>query len=254
MVWYGGLRGAVGLGMALMIENASSGVDVRVRTKIMFHVAMVVFPTLMINGTTFPKIYQLLQVYTVPPLREKVPTDRATSGRRRTSVLHIARGTPDNPSRYTPTHSSIHQERIYVVHSGQRRSYYSLGGSTPPRPGDSFSRMARPSRGLDRAHWRGAGEDRDGRGEVHRGPAQGALALQALQRGGGHVKKSRKVMTFHQTIMKITPFSRMARPSRGVDRAHRRGAEKITADLLKEHWLCKHCNAEVVPSKKNGKS
>ena len=34
---------------------------------------MVVFPTLMINGTTFPKIYQLLQVYTVPPLREKVP-------------------------------------------------------------------------------------------------------------------------------------------------------------------------------------
>lgn len=59
---YGGLRGAVGLAMALLVHG-----DTRIgaydRARCAFHVAGLALLTLLINGTTWPALYKKLHVY-----------------------------------------------------------------------------------------------------------------------------------------------------------------------------------------------
>jgi NhaP-type Na+/H+ or K+/H+ antiporter len=64
IMWYGGLRGAVGLAMVLEVAGAA-GIDPRARAKIAFHVSVIVLMTLVINGMTVARFYKWLKVYQV---------------------------------------------------------------------------------------------------------------------------------------------------------------------------------------------
>jgi len=59
---YGGLRGAVGLAMALLVEH-NQGLDEATRQRIAFHTSGIVFGTLLVNGTTITTLYRWLHVY-----------------------------------------------------------------------------------------------------------------------------------------------------------------------------------------------
>mmetsp|Transcript_22710 Transcript_22710/g.49916 ORF Transcript_22710/g.49916 Transcript_22710/m.49916 type:complete len:858 (-) Transcript_22710:157-2730(-) len=58
---YGGLRGAVGLAMALLVLG-DADMDSRSKHKIAFHINGIVLGTLLINGTTVSLIYKRLQI------------------------------------------------------------------------------------------------------------------------------------------------------------------------------------------------
>jgi NhaP-type Na+/H+ or K+/H+ antiporter len=64
IMWYGGLRGAVGLAMVLEVAGTIS-IDPRARAKIAFHVSVIVLMTLVINGMTVSRFYKWLKVYKV---------------------------------------------------------------------------------------------------------------------------------------------------------------------------------------------
>merc|ERR1719171_1139110 len=64
IMWYGGLRGAVGLAMVLEVAGTVQ-IDPRARAKIAFHVAVIVLMTLVINGMTVSRFYKSLKVYKV---------------------------------------------------------------------------------------------------------------------------------------------------------------------------------------------
>jgi NhaP-type Na+/H+ or K+/H+ antiporter len=64
IMWYGGLRGAVGLAMVLEVAGTVQ-IDPRARAKIAFHVAVIVLMTLVINGMTVSRFYKWLKVYKV---------------------------------------------------------------------------------------------------------------------------------------------------------------------------------------------
>jgi NhaP-type Na+/H+ or K+/H+ antiporter len=65
VMWYGGLRGAVGLAMALMLQGPHGVPDESAQVKIGFHVSIIVLLTLIINGTTMMQVYKRLKVYPV---------------------------------------------------------------------------------------------------------------------------------------------------------------------------------------------
>lgn len=59
---FGGLRGAVGLAMALLVES-DPRMDEEYRSRIAFHVSGIVLLTLLVNGTTVTTLYQKLKLY-----------------------------------------------------------------------------------------------------------------------------------------------------------------------------------------------
>ena len=61
VLWWSGLRGAVGLALGLMIEN-STQIDGQVRRSMMFFVAGIAFFTLLINGVTMSGLIQVLRL------------------------------------------------------------------------------------------------------------------------------------------------------------------------------------------------
>jgi len=63
---YGGLRGAVGLAMALLLEHESE-IRSDIRSRVAFHTSGIVLLTLLVNGTTVTPLYKKLQVYQKPP-------------------------------------------------------------------------------------------------------------------------------------------------------------------------------------------
>mmetsp|Transcript_21895 Transcript_21895/g.49949 ORF Transcript_21895/g.49949 Transcript_21895/m.49949 type:complete len:1315 (+) Transcript_21895:90-4034(+) len=67
LVW-GGLRGAVGLTLGLLVED-SEYVDAEVSSTIAFHVSGIVMLTLLVNGTTIEWVYKHLQLYPPNPFR-----------------------------------------------------------------------------------------------------------------------------------------------------------------------------------------
>jgi len=67
LVW-GGLRGAVGLAMGLIVEHHPH-VDAEISATIAFHVSGIVLLTLLINGTTVDTLYNRLQLYPPNPFR-----------------------------------------------------------------------------------------------------------------------------------------------------------------------------------------
>lgn len=61
VLWWSGLRGAVGLALGLMIEN-STHIDGQVRRSMMFFIAGIAFFTLLINGVTMSGLIQFLRL------------------------------------------------------------------------------------------------------------------------------------------------------------------------------------------------
>eukprot|EP00932_Pfiesteria_piscicida_P022746 SRR837773.9495.p1 GENE.SRR837773.9495~~SRR837773.9495.p1 ORF type:complete len:147 (+),score=10.02 SRR837773.9495:69-443(+) len=59
---YGGLRGAVGLAMGLMVEH-DEYIDRSIAVTVAFNVSGIVFLTLVVNGTTVSKVYKMLNPY-----------------------------------------------------------------------------------------------------------------------------------------------------------------------------------------------
>ena len=70
MMTWGGLRGAVGLALALMVQLEDT-IDERVRHLIVFHVGIVAALTILINGTFTPKVLDLLGMNKSDPHKEK---------------------------------------------------------------------------------------------------------------------------------------------------------------------------------------
>ena len=66
---YGGLRGAVSLAMALMLDLDET-VDAVIRDLVVFHTAMIVALTIVINGTTAGALYDWLKMYPANHFRE----------------------------------------------------------------------------------------------------------------------------------------------------------------------------------------
>lgn len=62
MMTYGGLRGAVSLAMALMLD-ADQSVDKSIRDLVVFHTGVIVVLTVIINGTTAGALYNWLDMY-----------------------------------------------------------------------------------------------------------------------------------------------------------------------------------------------
>ncbi|CAD7958331.1 unnamed protein product [Amoebophrya sp. A25] len=62
---FGGLRGAVGLAMALLVEldQSADALDVELRLRIGFHVSGMALLTLAINGVAFGRVYNALNLY-----------------------------------------------------------------------------------------------------------------------------------------------------------------------------------------------
>mmetsp|Transcript_32040 Transcript_32040/g.75122 ORF Transcript_32040/g.75122 Transcript_32040/m.75122 type:complete len:1329 (-) Transcript_32040:124-4110(-) len=67
LVW-GGLRGAVGLTLGLLVED-NQYVDAKVSSTIAFHVSGIVMLTLLVNGTTVEWFYKKLRLYPPNPFR-----------------------------------------------------------------------------------------------------------------------------------------------------------------------------------------
>jgi NhaP-type Na+/H+ or K+/H+ antiporter len=67
---YGGLRGAVGLAMAMLLSHSTLSKEVQFY--IMFHASMITLLTLIINGTTIGALYKKLEVYTIRKKDENI--------------------------------------------------------------------------------------------------------------------------------------------------------------------------------------
>ena len=70
MMTWGGLRGAVGLALALMVQLEET-IDERVRHLIVFHVGIVATLTILINGTLTPNVLNVLGMNKSDPHKEK---------------------------------------------------------------------------------------------------------------------------------------------------------------------------------------
>uniref|UniRef100_A0A7S4UKM0 Cation/H+ exchanger transmembrane domain-containing protein n=1 Tax=Alexandrium monilatum TaxID=311494 RepID=A0A7S4UKM0_9DINO len=68
---FGGLRGAVGLAMALLVEHDES-MDRPTRVRIAFHTSGIVLATLLVNGTLITTVYRRLQLYQEAQHHEKL--------------------------------------------------------------------------------------------------------------------------------------------------------------------------------------
>uniref|UniRef100_A0A7S1C6E0 Cation/H+ exchanger domain-containing protein n=1 Tax=Bicosoecida sp. CB-2014 TaxID=1486930 RepID=A0A7S1C6E0_9STRA len=86
MVW-GGLRGAVGLALGLLVE-LDPNVPKHTKTLINFHISGIVFLTLLVNGTTAARLYSKLDIYPVNPYRE-VLVRRALGMLEREGAVHM---------------------------------------------------------------------------------------------------------------------------------------------------------------------
>eukprot|EP01065_Artemidia_motanka_P033198 TRINITY_DN4016_c0_g3_i1.p1 TRINITY_DN4016_c0_g3~~TRINITY_DN4016_c0_g3_i1.p1 ORF type:complete len:1394 (+),score=358.60 TRINITY_DN4016_c0_g3_i1:57-4238(+) len=76
LVGWGGLRGAVGLALALLIEANEDVAYETVRTKFIFHVAGIVILTLCVNGTTTGKLVAHFKLDKVPDRNKRMMKER----------------------------------------------------------------------------------------------------------------------------------------------------------------------------------
>lgn len=68
MLVFGGLRGAVGLAMGLMVE-ANSVIDKKLAAAIVFHASGIVLLTLLVNGSSVEFVYKKLKLYPSNPFK-----------------------------------------------------------------------------------------------------------------------------------------------------------------------------------------
>jgi NhaP-type Na+/H+ or K+/H+ antiporter/CRP-like cAMP-binding protein len=71
VLWWGALRGAVGLALALIVAGESR-IDPAIRNQFLFYTAGIVTLTLLINATTIKALLNLLGLTSVPPAKQKM--------------------------------------------------------------------------------------------------------------------------------------------------------------------------------------
>eukprot|EP00659_Diplonema_papillatum_P001379 gene1379-2125_t len=76
LVAWGGLRGAVGLSLALVLQQDEQVVQPHVRDKVIFHTAGIVLLTLLVNGTTTQKLVSFFKLNAVELRRKRMMDDR----------------------------------------------------------------------------------------------------------------------------------------------------------------------------------
>eukprot|EP00755_Sulcionema_specki_P019112 Sspe_Gene.68610::Locus_40452_Transcript_2_3_Confidence_0.333_Length_3791::g.68610::m.68610 len=76
LVGWGGLRGAVGLSLALVIQNNDEVIMPKLRDKLLFHTAGIVLLTLVVNGTTTQPLVNKLKLDAIAPRRRKLMEER----------------------------------------------------------------------------------------------------------------------------------------------------------------------------------
>ncbi len=71
ILWWGALRGAVGLALALIVAGEPN-IDATVRSQFLFYTAGIVTLTLLINATTIKSMLDALGLTAVPPAKQKM--------------------------------------------------------------------------------------------------------------------------------------------------------------------------------------
>ena len=69
---YGGLRGALGLSLALIVGVDEEAFSMRLREIVVFNMASVATLTLLINGTTTALLVKYLEMIKVSPIKTKL--------------------------------------------------------------------------------------------------------------------------------------------------------------------------------------
>jgi len=69
---YGGLRGALGLSLALIVGVDKEAFSMRLREIVVFNMASVATLTLLINGTTTALLVKYLEMIKVSPIKTKL--------------------------------------------------------------------------------------------------------------------------------------------------------------------------------------
>ncbi len=71
VVWWGALRGAIGLALALIVA-AETKIDSHIRDQFLFYTAGIVTLTLLVNATTIKALLQTLGLTDIPPAKQKM--------------------------------------------------------------------------------------------------------------------------------------------------------------------------------------
>ncbi len=71
VLWWGALRGAVGLALALIVAGESK-IDASIRNQFLFYTAGIVTLTLLVNATTIKTLLNKLGLTSVPPAKQKM--------------------------------------------------------------------------------------------------------------------------------------------------------------------------------------
>lgn len=71
VLWWGALRGAVGLALALIVAGEPS-IDESIRNQFLFYTAGIVTLTLVINATTIKALLNVLGLTSIPPAKQKM--------------------------------------------------------------------------------------------------------------------------------------------------------------------------------------
>ena len=71
VLWWGALRGAVGLALALIVAGESR-IDAAIRNQFLFYTAGIVTLTLLINATTIKALLNMLGLTSIPPAKQKM--------------------------------------------------------------------------------------------------------------------------------------------------------------------------------------
>ncbi len=71
ILWWGALRGAVGLALALIVAGEPN-IDATVRSQFLFYTAGIVTLTLLVNATTIKSLLNALELTAVPPAKQKM--------------------------------------------------------------------------------------------------------------------------------------------------------------------------------------
>lgn len=71
VLWWGALRGAIGLALALIVAGEAK-IDSQIRDQFLFYTAGIVTLTLLVNATTIKALLNKLGLTTVPPAKQKM--------------------------------------------------------------------------------------------------------------------------------------------------------------------------------------
>ena len=71
VLWWGALRGAIGLALALIVAGEES-INSQIRDQFLFYTAGIVTLTLVVNATTIKALLNMLGLTRIPPAKQKM--------------------------------------------------------------------------------------------------------------------------------------------------------------------------------------